>query len=128
MLQFRFGAEDMALVDYYPEGDEDRVIYTGTHDNETTKRWFKHLDEQTRHLVRVYLQTHGDHIHQDLSELAMRSPARWAVLPLQDVLGRGRRMNIPGTPDGNWSWRVSSDMLTSGIADYLKEMTERNGR
>ena len=128
VLQFRFGAEDMAREGYRPEGDEDRVVYTGTHDNETTKLWFKHLDEETRHRVRSTLHTHGDHIHHDLAELAMRSPARLTVLPLQDVLGRGRRMNTPGTTAGNWSWRASGELLTDGMAKFLKEMTERNGR
>jgi 4-alpha-glucanotransferase len=128
VLQFRFGAEDMAKEGYRPEGDEDRVIYTGTHDNETTKAWFKHLDEETKHQVRTYLHTHGDHIHHDLMELAMRAPARWAVLPLQDVLGKGRRMNTPGTTSSNWDWRVSEDMLTTGTIEFLQEMTKRNQR
>ncbi|QHI70690.1 4-alpha-glucanotransferase [Tichowtungia aerotolerans] len=128
VLQFRFSPDDMRKDGYRPEGDEDRVVYTGTHDNETTRKWFKALDEKTSHEVRVYLHTHGDHIHRDLAELAMRSPARWAILPLQDVLGRGRRMNMPGTTTGNWDWRVSEDMITTGIAEFLKEMTERNGR
>ncbi len=128
VLQFRFGAEDMRKAGYVPEGKEDRVVYTGTHDNETTKAWFKHLDEESRHRVRKTLHTHGEHIHHDLTELAMRSPARWAILPLQDVLGKGRRMNRPGTTTGNWDWRVSEDMLTTGISGYLREMTERNAR
>lgn len=128
VLQFRFGAEDMQKPGYSPEGLEDRVVYTGTHDNETTKAWFKHLDEGMKHRVRCYLHTHGDHIHLDLAELAMRSPARIAILPLQDVLGKGRRMNTPGTTSGNWDWRVSADMLTKTTIDFLKEMTERNGR
>ena len=128
VLQFRFGPDDMRKPDFRPEGKEDRVVYTGTHDNDTTKSWFKHLDEATRHEVRVYLHTHGDHIHHDLAELAMRSPARWAILPLQDVLGKGRRMNMPGTTSGNWDWRVSEDMLTPGTVEFLKEMTTRNGR
>jgi 4-alpha-glucanotransferase len=128
VLQFRFGAEDMAEEGYLPEGKEDRVVYTGTHDNETTRLWFKHLDEETRHRVRTCLHTHGDQIHHDLAELAMRSPARWAILPLQDVLGKGRRMNTPGTTTGNWDWRVSDEMLTAGVVDFLNEMTGRNGR
>ncbi len=128
VLQFRFGAEDMQKHNYRPEGKEDRVVYTGTHDNETTKLWFKHLDEETRHRVRTCLHTHGDHIHRELAELAMRSPARWAILPLQDVLGKGRRMNRPGTTSGNWSWRVSEDMLTRRVAEHLQEMCSRNGR
>ena len=129
VLHFRFGEKEMNKHGYRPEGNqENRVVYTGTHDNELTKTWFKHLDEETRHRVRTYLHTHGDHIHHDLAELAMRSPARWAILPLQDVLGRGRRMNTPGTTDGNWDWRISEDMLTTATVDFLKEMTERNAR
>jgi len=129
VLQFRFGAEELQKHNYRPEGREkNSVAYTGTHDNETTRAWFKHIDEPERHRVRSYLHTHGDHIHRDLIELAMRSPAKWSILPLQDLLGKGRRMNTPGTTHGNWSWRVSADMLTTGIRDDLKEMTDRNGR
>lgn len=129
VLHFCFGQKEMSQPGYRPEGSaENRVVYTGTHDNETTKRWFKNLDEETRHRVREYLHTHGDHIHQDLAELAMRSPTRWAILPLQDILGKGRRMNTPGTTTGNWDWRVTADMLTTGVVDFLREMTERNGR
>lgn len=128
VLQFRFGAGDMHKEGYLPAGEEDRVVYTGTHDNETTKLWFKHLDEHTRHRVRQHLHTHGDHIHQDLAELAMRSPARWAILPLQDVLGKGRRMNTPGTTHGNWDWRVSADMITTGTVGFLKELCNQSKR
>ena len=112
-----------------PEGrEENQTIYTGTHDNELTRTWFKQLDDGERQRVLNYLNSDGVRIHRDLCELALRSPAKWAILPLQDLLGKGRRMNTPGTTHGNWSWRVSEDMLTTGIQDVLREMTERNGR
>jgi len=129
VLHFRFGETDMHKRGYHPEGcDENMVIYTGTHDNELTRTWFKQIDESERARVLAYLESDGAHIHRDLCALALRSLAKWAILPLQDVLGKGARMNRPGTAHGNWGWRVSADMLTIDAIDFLKEMTERNAR
>jgi len=129
VLHFRFGEKEMKKRGYHPEGMEaNRVVYTGTHDNDTTRSWFKHIDEEQRHRVLFYLNTTGTHIDNDMAELAMRSPAKWAVLPLQDILGRGARMNHPGTTHGNWGWRVSEDMITKKTVAKLREMTNRAGR
>ena len=129
VLHFRFSETEMKKRGYRPEGTvENRVVYTGTHDNETTRTWLKHLDLQEQKRVLGYLESDGSAIHEDLCGLALRSPAKWAILPLQDVLGRGRRMNRPGTLRGNWSWRFSEDMITQKTVDQLREMTERSGR
>jgi 4-alpha-glucanotransferase len=129
VLHFEFGEELMNKRGHRPEGRrENQTIYTGTHDNELTRTWFKQLDDGERQRVLDYLESDGAHIHRDLCELALRSPAKWAILPLQDVLGKGARMNRPGTTHGNWGWRVSADMVTTGTIEFLKEMTERNGR
>jgi 4-alpha-glucanotransferase len=129
VLHFEFGEELMNKRGHRPEGRrENQTIYTGTHDNELTRTWFKQLDDGERQRVLNYLDSDGVRIHRDLCELALRSPAKWAILPLQDVLGKGARMNRPGTTHGNWSWRVSADMVTTGTIEFLKEMTERNGR
>lgn len=129
ILHFRFGEKEMHKRGYRPEGrDENRVIYTGTHDNETTRTWFKKADEGERHRVRSYLQCDGKNIQQDLCALAMRSPAKWAILPLQDLLGKGTRMNRPGTAHGNWSWRFSEDMITTADQNRLLKMTKQADR
>ena len=78
-----------------------------------------------------YLGTDGSEIHWDFIRLALSSIARIAIFPLQDILrlGTEARMNLPGTSQGNWEWRFTSDMLTSTIRERLRELTrvyERN--
>jgi len=98
VLHFRFGETEMKKRGYRPEGTvENRVVYTGTHDNETTRTWFKHLDAAEQERVRTYLQSDEKSISRNLCALALRSRAKWAILPMQDLLGRGARMNHPGT-------------------------------
>jgi 4-alpha-glucanotransferase len=131
LLHFRFGEKEMAKKNYRPEGDEENsVVYTGTHDNDTTQSWFEHLDEGERHRVRCYLNVSGETIHRDLIELAMRSPARLAIHPLQDLLGLDgtARMNKPSTTEGNWSWRVQADMLSDEVINWTKQITIDSGR
>lgn len=129
VLQFRFGETEMHKHGYHPEGsEENQVVYTGTHDNELTRTWFKHLDESERARVLHYLQSDGTQIHRDLCALALRARAKWAILPLQDVLGKGARMNRPGNASGNWGWRVSEDMLIPDASEWLRDLTKTNKR
>jgi len=129
VLHFEFGEKEMKKRGYRPEGrKENQVVYTGTHDNEISRTWFKHLDKREQKRVLSYLKSDGKMIHRNLCELASRSKAKWAILPLQDVLGKGRRMNRPGTAHGNWGWRFSEDMITTATQTRLFEMTRRNHR
>ena len=77
-----------------------------------------------------YLGTTGEEINWDLIRLALSSVADTAIIPFQDVLGLGSeaRMNTPGTASGNWEWRFRKEMLTSKIAERLKELTEISDR
>jgi len=101
------------------------VVYTGTHDNDTTVGWFQSLDSATRDFVLKYLARDGQDIAWDFIRLAWQSVAVLAIVPLQDVLrlGSEARMNTPGRMAGNWSWRVPASMLTSQVADNLAELT-----
>ncbi len=103
------------------------VVYSGTHDNNTTLGWFlgPEMNEEGRNLVRRYLGSDGREISHDLIRLALASVARLAILPLQDVLGFGGdcRMNTPGTSSGNWRWRCASRFLDRTAADWLREET-----
>lgn len=142
VLQFRFGAMDMLKPGFIPEGAETNwTVYTGTHDNDTVRGWFDKLPDALppgahgefdfeRKRILEYLGTDGSEIHRDFIRLALRSPARRAILPMQDVLGlgRGARMNRPGTTHGNWGWRVAGNMLTKELAAHLRQETERNRR
>lgn len=131
VLQFRFGAEPMQMQEYRPEGVEKNwAVYTGTHDNDTTNSWFSQIDENERHRVRAYLRTDSAAIHRKLAELVLHAPAKWAILPLQDVIGLGgeARMNTPGTTAGNWGWRFSDDMITKETVKWLRDATFAAGR
>ena len=106
------------------------VVYTGTHDNDTTRGWFGNADPKTRSNVQKYLGRHGDDISWDMIRLALMSVADTAIFPLQDVLNLGSegRMNTPGQAAGNWSWRYHEGMLTRGVSDRLGDLTALYGR
>jgi 4-alpha-glucanotransferase len=141
VLQFAFGSDPKA-DDYKPHNyPRNCVVYTGTHDNDTTIGWFmgddpndttqsKEEREEERRLALKYLGTDGSEINWDFIRLALASVADTAIVPLQDVLGLGSeaRMNLPGTTEGNWCWRFVSDMLTEEIKNRLKELTALYGR
>ena len=99
------GAANPYLPIHY---DRNCVCYTGTHDNDTTRGWWRGLDDQRRRCVMDYVgESPEDEIHWTLIRLAMGSVASDVVIPWQDVLGLGSeaRLNVPGTATGNWSWR-----------------------
>ena len=131
VLQFRFGAEDLHRHGYHPEGREENwTVYTGTHDNDTTRNWFRSLSSGDRQRICSFLHTDPEHLPCELAKLALRSPARRAILPLQDVLGlgRGARMNRPGTTHGNWGWRFTWDMVSPELTEHLLKETKGSRR
>ena len=130
ILQFAFGSGsgNPYLPFIYPHNC---VVYTGTHDNDTTVGWFNQLSNHEKEDVLRYLGfTSPEGIHWDLIRLALSSVANQAIIPLQDVLGLGTeaRMNVPGKPVGNWEWRYQSDTLTQEVGERLKTLTETYGR
>ena len=141
ILQFAFGTDEQA-DDFKPFNfPQNCVVYTGTHDNDTTVSWFTSADEgeSTRSLEEVnaerqyvlkYLGTDGAEIHWDMIRLALASVARVAVVPLQDLLGVGAegRMNVPARESGNWGWRYQAEALTKEIGARFGEMTKVYGR
>ena len=104
---------------------DNSVIYTGTHDNDTTRGWWNTADKRTRTCLQVYLSVDGQCIHNDLMRAAFASTASAAIVPIQDILGLGSeaRMNCPGKPDGNWAWRLGDFHgvrdCTQKIRDFL---------
>jgi 4-alpha-glucanotransferase len=101
------------------------VVYTGTHDNNTTLGWYLgDASEAERDFVRRYLAVDGHEIHWDMIRLAMASVADLAVVPHQDVAGLGAdcRMNTPATADGNWRFRITEWMLSPALRDRLGEL------
>ena len=104
------------------------VVYTGTHDNSTTRGWFAALPDWLRQNVWKSLERPaaacGD-AAPTLVEVAWGSPAALAIAPLQDVpnLGNDARMNQPGEAEGNWRWRCTPPMLTSSAWQWLQKLT-----
>jgi 4-alpha-glucanotransferase len=129
VLQFAYdGTSDNP---YLPQHHgEQSVVYTGTHDNDTTASWWAKLDEPARELVRATLVDPDEPMPWALVRLAMASTARLAVVPAQDLLGLGSeaRMNTPGTDHGNWSWRAPAGAFDAGLAARLRELVEASGR
>jgi 4-alpha-glucanotransferase len=144
VLQFAFGSD--AKADEYKPHNYPRncVVYTGTHDNNTTVGWFRDTrtedttqtaeeKKSERDMALKYLGSNGQQIHRDFTRLALMSVADTAIIPMQDVLGLGSeaRMNLPGTGRGNWRWRFTFGMLTDETRDMLRDLTniyDRSGR
>ncbi len=99
------------------------MVYTGTHDNDTTVGWYSQAPEKERDFCRRYLARSGDDIAWDLIRAAWSSKANFAIAPLQDLLNMGTeaRMNYPGKPAGNWGWRFLSSNLSDPLANRLRE-------
>ncbi|MEO6397097.1 MAG: 4-alpha-glucanotransferase [Tepidiformaceae bacterium] len=129
VLQFAFG--DDWRNPYLPHNHlRELVAYTGTHDNDTTLGWFHALGEFERENVLRYLGRDGSDIVSDLVRLVYESVADIAIIPMQDVLqlGNEARMNRPGEPEGNWTWRFQWDQVHPARTAWLREMAERFGR
>ncbi|HEX6509910.1 MAG TPA: 4-alpha-glucanotransferase, partial [Chloroflexota bacterium] len=129
ILQFAFGGdpENGALPHNF---ERNTVVYTGTHDNDTTVGWWVSIGEDERQAVRRYAGTIGSDISWDMIRLAFASVADLAVVPLQDVLRAGTksRMNLPGRPEGNWSWRFVNHALSEAHVADLRGLVDVYGR
>ncbi len=133
VLQFAFSVEENGIGDslYLPhKHQQNLVVYTGTHDNDTTLGWWQTLSHQDRHFLQRYLRTDGQAIHWDLIYAAMSSVANTVIVPLQDVLGLGSEacLNRPGRAEGNWTWRYRHDALSPQLAGQLREVSRLYGR
>jgi 4-alpha-glucanotransferase len=129
ILQFAFGSG--AANPYLPHNHvQNCVVYTGTHDNDTTSGWFSSLKSKEKNNVLDYLNIGAEEISWDFIRCCMASVADVAIFPLQDVFGLGSdaRMNVPGVAGGNWSWRASAGLFTGAMAKKLKGLTELYGR
>jgi len=129
ILQFAFdGSPDNP---YLPERHgENAVVYTGTHDNDTTLGWWQGLDEAERGRVAEALGEGSGDMPWALIRCALHSTARLAVVPMQDLLGLDgkHRMNIPGSTSGNWRWRFQWDWLDAGLASRVHALVSETGR
>ena len=141
ILQFAFGTDDQANSFLPHNYARDLVVYTGTHDNDTTMGWWdssgtadstrtpEDVAREKEHAL-DYLGVDGSEMNWTLIRTAFASVADTAIIPMQDLIGLGSesRMNLPGRESGNWSFRFSWDQVSSSTLARLKNMVELYGR
>jgi 4-alpha-glucanotransferase len=132
VLQFAFDgkAENPYLPHNYAPN---AVVYTGTHDNPTTRGWYEELSDEQQQKVWGYLgrgRGAAAEVAPALMHLAWVSVAALAIAPLQDLLNLGNeaRMNVPGRSEGNWRWRCTEEMLSTRAFEWLRDLTKVSGR
>jgi len=134
-LREKFGWPGMKVLQFAFDGGEDNpylphnhvrncVVYTGTHDNDTTLSWYEDLPQQTKDIISHYLGDSGEPVPWLMIDAAFRSVANWAIVPMQDLLslGKGNRMNVPGVQQGNWSWRFQWDQVVEHLGSKIRNM------
>ena len=109
------------------------IVYSGTHDNDTTLGWYRQAPEQERNYLREYTKSDGTDVSWQLIRLGMFSVANQAIFPLQDFmeLDGDHRMNFPGTTENNWLWRFTDDMLDGLDKERIRHIaaiSNRNSR
>mgnify|MGYP002277644328 CR=1 FL=1 len=129
ILQFAFNsdsANDFLPHNYHPNS----VVYTGTHDNDTTLGWYESAPEQEKDFLRRYVRSDGSSVNWELIRLGMLSVADQAIFPLQDFmnLGNEHRMNLPGEAEGNWLWRYTADQLNQVDKEHIKKLVNLSNR
>ena len=143
-LRDRFGVPGTRVLQFAFDGHADNpylpsnyvantVVYTGTHDNPTTREWYEEIPDDQRQNFWSCLKRPWGANHEAapaLMSLAWSSNAALAIAPLQDVLNLGReaRMNVPGRADGNWRWRCTEQMLAGPALEGLRELTAASSR
>ncbi len=132
VLHFAFG-EEKKENPYLPfNHNSHSIVYTGTHDNNTSKGWFKEIDKEAREHLENFTgkKITAENVNEVLQRLALSSVSKLAVIPMQDILGLGKEglMNIPGSTEGNWTWRMEEGKLKPVLIKKLKELNELYGR
>ncbi|MGF1615215.1 MAG: 4-alpha-glucanotransferase [Gammaproteobacteria bacterium] len=140
-LRDQFGFPGMKVLQFAFDGNPENpylphnhvsnsVVYTGTHDNNTTLGWYQELSEEERHYVLDYLGDRDTEIPWLMIRTALISVAKLAMVPMQDILGldAAGRMNVPGLDEGNWRWRFSWQQVPTDLAPRLRHSVRLYGR
>ena len=141
-LRKKFGLPGMRILQFAFDGDPNNhylphqhefesLVYTGTHDNDTTLSWYRQLDKQNRRYIREYLGLTDDTtMPWPLIRSALASVSCLAIVPMQDFLGLGgeHRMNTPGTLEGNWQWRFDWSQVPAELPQKLHHLLHLYGR
>lgn len=129
ILQFGFsGGPDNPYLPFHHERNS--VVYTGTHDNDTTLGWYLELDEKTRQNLSGFIGPTTEPMPWPMIRMALASRSALAILPMQDLLGLdgAHRFNLPGTSEGNWIWRFDWPMVDPGLAAKMLALVQTYGR
>ena len=130
ILQFAFDESEKS--DYLPyHYTANSVVYTGTHDNDTTVGWYASLNRHDKGFLKKYLHIkNGKTVHLDLIRAALGSVSDTAVIPMQDYLGLGSeaRINMPSTLGDNWKWRMKKGQISGELAKQICELSRLYGR
>jgi len=125
IMQFAFGdgAKDPFLPHNYPTHC---VVYTGTHDNDTVRGWYDRIAENEKSYYRRYLGRDGSDVSWDMIRACWSSVAEFALAPMQDILALGNeaRMNYPGNPSGNWTWRMTAQQASPQLMQQIRNYNE----
>ncbi len=129
ILQFAF-CTDPTNMDLPHNYTSNFIVYTGTHDNDTSLGWFNSIEKKERRFLHKYVDGGGKQFVENFIEAAWASAAYTAIIPMQDVLGLGTeaRMNTPGIPSGNWDWRFTWPQIRNNHKVFLKQMTMKYNR
>ncbi|HEX3034110.1 MAG TPA: 4-alpha-glucanotransferase [Thermodesulfobacteriota bacterium] len=133
LLIFAFG-DDFPNGAYLPHNyPKNCIAYTGTHDNNPIKGWFRreaNPDNKRRVFKYIGHEVSEENVHWEFIRLAMSSIANTVIFPMQDILGLGEeaKMNLPATANGNWQWRLKPEQITPSVVEKLREITEIYGR
>jgi len=129
ILQFAFSSDetDKALPHHI---ERNSVVYTGTHDNDTSRGWYRNTGKKERSLLKQYMKMPGFRFSRRFIEMAWATVADRALIPMQDLLGldSSARMNVPGVASGNWEWRFRWKKLKKKHVRFLTEITRRYDR
>ena len=140
-IREKFGLPGMKILQFAFDGEAENpflphnyvpncVAYTGTHDNDTVLGWYQRVPETERDHYRRYMDRDGSHVSWDLIRGVWSSVAMFALAPMQDFLelDNSARMNYPGNPSGNWTWRMSKGMASENLRRRIYDFNQLYGR
>jgi 4-alpha-glucanotransferase len=129
ILQFAFGSgDDNPYLPHHIGADS--VVYTGTHDNDTTLGWYQRAETHVKQHFHAYIGTDQPKMPDALMRMALESKANLAIIPMQDILALdgAHRMNTPGTVSNNWAWQFNWAQLSDARKDEFRQMVAHSGR
>lgn len=131
ILQFAFNSDmESSYLPKNFDADDRFVCYTGTHDNNTSRGWFRQSTDHEKYMLSQFAAVTEESAAWILIEMSHLSSAMWSIIPIQDILNLGEeaRINVPGTITGNWQWKLTSWDPSDTLTANFKQLTQKSGR